>query len=91
MKIAAAALGIVAITGLSIAAQAGDLWGRRALIYPYIDRDPAHPGESVSPTPDPQVTRGLSSFRVVEPKPWGQSNEAVKPPAGTKAPSHEGH
>lgn len=77
--------------GWAAAAQAHDFWRHRSLIYPYVDRDPANPGLTGTALPDPKVTRGLMSYRPVEPMPWGDVNKNIAPQPGAKAPMHEGH
>jgi hypothetical protein len=54
------------------------LW-RRALPYPYVERDPSNPYAAISALTYSPVTQDLRPYRPVEPLPWGDVNKRVSP------------
>jgi hypothetical protein len=55
------------------------LWWRHGLAYPYAERDPSNSWAGASTVKYRSVTRGLESYRPVEPLPWGDVNKGVAP------------
>jgi hypothetical protein len=58
-------------------------WRDRVLPYPYAGRDPLDPGSSSSRLNYQPITRGLESYRPIDPLPWGDVNKRVTPNSGS--------
>lgn len=59
-------------------------WRDRVLPYPYAARDPSDPGSASSHLSYQRITRGLGTYRPIDPLPWGDVNKRVTPKSGSK-------
>lgn len=70
----------LAILAIATPAASHDWFRRdRALPYPYGERDPSDPNVGITSANYGPVTRELSSYRPVDPLPWGDVNKRVTP------------